>query len=84
MYSCIHPSLENFVDKNNNQLTHALTTVIKTHCVGMIQTYDKYFAEDFSENYWFQKQFADIEMLLENFTARHKEQIYKLNCDLKH
>ena len=68
----LFPTLENFVDENDIQLSPEFLADIKNHCLSLINSYNLYFPEDLNEYSWIQNPFAEIEMAPDNFTASEK------------
>lgn len=73
-------NLENFVTEHRISVTDDLINNIKKHCQMLINTFEKYFKEDYSEFLWIRNPFV-LESIPDSLTNDEKESFIELSCD---
>lgn len=73
-------NLENFVTEHRISVTDDLINSIKQHCQMLINTFQKYFKEDYSEFLWIRNPFI-LESVPDSLTNDEKESFIELSCD---
>ncbi|XP_031330321.1 zinc finger BED domain-containing protein 5-like [Photinus pyralis] len=75
-------TLENFVAENSLTVSDDFIEDIKKHCQMLIETFEEYFKEDYSEFLRIRNPFTlDVNNVPENLTISEKECLIELSCD---
>lgn len=77
----LFPTHESFVNKNSLQLNPTFLNHIKAQCQSLVWTYELYFPEDLSKDYWIHNPFTCIKDMLTTFSMVEKEQLFEWICD---
>ncbi|XP_072389339.1 zinc finger BED domain-containing protein 5-like [Diabrotica undecimpunctata] len=76
------PNLENFITENELTVSEIVINNIKNHSEMIVEIFEEYFKEDYSEFNWIRNPFvSDLDSVRENLSVNEKESLIELSCD---
>ncbi|XP_072391924.1 zinc finger BED domain-containing protein 5-like [Diabrotica undecimpunctata] len=76
------PNLENFITENELTVSEIVINNIKNHSQMIVEIFEEYFKEDYSEFNWIRNPFvSDLDSVRENLSVNEKESLIELSCD---